>query len=125
MMHYCDKCKIVRNFPDSTKSEQSVQCDFCGIQIGKLNTGTYAALVGLDRNPDIYETSKGSIKVEQILNIPDNLTTDLIHPKEKKKTLNDKVVLTFPATQKEDGSTTILITSKETGEQISVKVKNL
>ena len=122
MMHYCDKCRSVRGFPKSTKSENSVQCDFCAVVIGKLYKGTYAALVGLDRNPDMYETYKGSIRVHQMVSLPDNLPINQIHKKEKKKSLNDKFIITFMATQAEDQSTTIFVTNRHTGEQICVQM---
>lgn len=122
MMYYCDNCAKVRGFPLTNKTESSYQCDFCDRQITKCNVGSYAALVGLERNPDRFSTEKGSIQVQQMLNLPSELPVTKIHTKEKRFHLSSGCVLTFPTTQKEDGSTTIYITNRISGEQISVQL---
>lgn len=121
-MYYCDQCAKTRGFPITMKTEDSRQCDFCDRHIVKCNVGTYATLVGLERNPEKFKTEKGSIEVNQILSLADNLPVTKIHKKEKKIHLSQNCVLTFPTTQKEDGSTTILITNRDSGEQISVQL---
>ena len=122
MMYYCDICAKVRNFPITVKTQKSHQCDFCDGNIVKCNTGTYSTLVGFGRNPDTFKTEMESIQVNQMLNIPTNLPVTKIHPKEKTFHLSDKCIVAFLATQGKNDSTTIMITNRETGEQISVQM---
>ena len=122
MMYYCNACAKVRGFPLTDKTKDSHQCNFCDRQITKCNIGSYAVLVGLERNPDRFSTEKGSIQVHQLLSLPSEIPVTKIHKKEKKIHLTGDCVLTFPTTQKEDGSTTIYITNRISGEQISVQL---
>lgn len=69
-----------------------------------------------------FQTTQGSINVSQIETIDPNTPISDIFPKEAKKRLNGHVVLSFPATAKEDGFTTIIVTNRETGEQIYIKL---
>jgi hypothetical protein len=122
MMYYCEKCRVARGFPKSTMTESSVQCDFCDSQIRKCHKGSYANLVGLEINPETFKTSGDSIKVTQILSLPNNLSVTKIHSKEKKHHVNDKVILVFENTMKKDGATTINVVNRQTGEQVQIKI---
>lgn len=122
MMYYCDNCGKVRGFPIGNKTEKSHQCDFCDRIITKCNIGTYATLVGLERNPDSFHTEKESIKVHQMLNLPSNLPVTKIHPEFPKRHLSQNFIVTFPATQQKDGLASIYVTNRETGEQICIQM---
>lgn len=122
MMYYCDPCAKIRGFPITNKTEKSHQCEFCDRNITKCNVGNYATLVGLERNPDTFHTEKGSIEVHQMLSLPEDLPVTKIHDKYSKRHLTKNFIITFPATQKEDGSTSIYITNRESGEQICIQM---
>jgi hypothetical protein len=121
-MYYCSQCQKVRGFPESTLTEKAVQCDFCDRQICKCYQGSYANLVGLDRNPDKFKTAGDSIQVSQILSLPKDLPVTKIHPKDKKHYLNDKMVLVFQNKIGEDGSYSVNVVNRHTGEQICIQM---
>ena len=121
-MYYCKQCKEVRGFPESTLTEHSVQCDFCDRAIEKCYQGSYANLVGLDRNPDQFKTAGDSIRVSQVLSLPSDLPVTKVHPKEKKSYVNDTMVVVFPTKMAEDGSIQINVVNRQTGEQIQIQM---
>lgn len=121
-MHYCEQCKVVRGFPKSTLTEHSVQCDFCDRNIQKCYQGSYATLVGLDRNPETFITAADSIRVNQMLNLPADLPVTKIHPKDKKHSINDKMILIFEPSMKEDESCQVTVVNRHTGEQVQIKM---
>jgi hypothetical protein len=112
----------VRNFPRSSLTEKAVQCDFCERQIRRCNQGTYSTLVGLDRNPETFETSRNGIRVSQANNLPSNLPITKIYPEEHKKYVNDKMIVVFKKNLCKDSLSKIHVINRETGEQISIKM---
>lgn len=122
MMYYCNQCAIVRGFPITNKTDQSHQCEFCDRNIVKCNIGNYSVLVGLERNPDPFNTEKGSIQVHQMISLASNLPITKIHEKDPKRSVSKDFIITFPTTQKEDGSTSIFVTNRNSGEQICIQM---
>jgi hypothetical protein len=79
-------------------------------------------LIGLEGNPDLFKTAGDSIRVRQILNLPSNLPITKVHPGQKKHYINDKMVLVYENSMKEDGSYKLSIINRHTGEQIQIQM---
>jgi len=121
-MYYCEKCQVERKLPKSTLTEHSVQCDFCDRHIEKCYQGSYANLVGLERNPDTFKTSGDSIHVTQTLSLPSNLPITKIHLGQKKHYMNDKMILVYETSMNEDESFKLKIVNRQSGEQIQIQM---